>query len=117
VSFLKYESRHAHQPQRTRGGAKIVDRLLHRVAAGTLGLMGVPAFVFQEGHDPVAEQAFREIARLSRGAYSRFRPGAANELAELLRAAAAYAAGGVKALENLSFRQNSGAVKLLQQMR
>ena len=24
--------------------------------AGELGLLGVPAFVFQEGHDPIAEQ-------------------------------------------------------------
>ena len=51
---------------------------------------------------PIAEQAFREIARLTRGAYCRFDLSAAGELAELLRAAAAYAAGGVKALENLS---------------
>src|SRR6476646_2720200 len=36
-------------------------------AAGELGLLGVPCFVFQEGRDPVAERAFREIARLSRG--------------------------------------------------
>jgi len=53
-------------------------------AAGVLGLKGVPAFVFQEGHDPVAERAFREIARLTHGAYGRFDPGAANHLAELL---------------------------------
>ena len=86
-------------------------------AAGALGLLGVPAFVFQEGHDPIAEQAFREIARLSRGAYGRFDVGAAHQLAELLRAAAAYAAGGMKALENLSAKRSAGAVKLLQQLR
>ena len=86
-------------------------------AAGALGLLGVPAFVFQEGHDPIAEQAFREIARLSRGAYGRFDPGAAHQLAELLRAAAAYAAGGMKALEDLKARRNAGAVKLLEQLR
>ena len=40
--------------------------------AGELGLLGMPAFMFQEGHDPVAEHAFREIARLTRGAYCRF---------------------------------------------
>ena len=62
------------------------------VGAGELGLRCIPAFMFQEGYDPVCEQAFREIARLSRGAYCRFAPGAAHELAELLRAAAAYAA-------------------------
>ena len=64
----------------------------------SLGLRNVPAFMFQEGYDPVCEQAFREIARLTRGAYCRFAPGAAHELGELLRAAAAYAAGGMKAL-------------------
>ena len=49
------------------------------------GELGVPAFLFQEGDDPIAEQAFREIARLTRGAYCRFDPGAAHQLAELLR--------------------------------
>jgi len=85
-------------------------------AAGELGLLGVPAFVFQEGHDPVAEQAFREVARLSRGAYCRFDISAAHDLAELLRAVAAYAAGGIKALADLKAR-NSGAMKLLAQLR
>src|SRR5882724_2242123 len=85
--------------------------------AGELGLLGVPAFVFQEGHDPVAEQAFREIARLTRGAYCRFDLSAAHELAELLRAAAVYAAGGIKALADLSAKRSSGAQKLLAQMR
>lgn len=85
-------------------------------AAGELGLLGVPVFMFQEGAEPVAESAFREIARLSRGAYCRFAPGAAHELAELLRAAAAYAAGGMKALSDLSARKNTGAQLLLRQM-
>jgi hypothetical protein len=85
-------------------------------AAGELGLRGVPAFMFQEGDDAIAEQAFREIARLSRGAYCRFSPGAANELAELLRAAAVYAAGGMRALSDLSARRDAGAVKLLKQL-
>jgi len=85
-------------------------------AAGALGLLGVPAFMFQEGDDAIAEQAFREIARLTRGAYGRFAPGAAHELAELLRAAAAFAAGGMKALSDLSARKNVGAQRLLKQM-
>src|SRR5262245_57645885 len=86
-------------------------------AAGQLGLLGIPAFMFQEGHDPVAEPAFREIARLTRGAYCRVDAGSAHELAELLRAVAAYAAGGMKALTDLKARHNSGAVKLLSQLR
>lgn len=67
--------------------------------AGELGLLGVPAFMFQEGHDQPAERAFQEIARLTKGAYCRFDAGSAGQLRELLRAVAAYAAGGRKALE------------------
>lgn len=92
-----------------------LDDLCH--SAGELGLLGVPAFMFQEGADPVAEQAFREIARLTRGAYCRFDPGAAHQLGELLRAAAAYAAGGMRALADLSARRQAGAIRLLEQMR
>ncbi len=84
--------------------------------AGELGLRSVPAFMFQEGYDPVCEQAFREIARLTHGAYCRFAPGAAHELSELLRAAAAYAAGGMKALAALKQQNNAGAVRLLEQL-
>jgi len=85
--------------------------------AGELGLRNVAAFMFQEGYDPVCEQAFREIARLTRGAYCRFAPGAAHELAELLRAAAAYAAGGLKALAALQARQSTGADRLIEQLK
>jgi len=84
--------------------------------AGELGLLKVPVFMFQEGHDSVAEQAFREIARLTGGAWCRFDPGAAAQLRELLRAAAAYAAGGREALRLMS-KTGSGAAKLLGQMK
>lgn len=67
--------------------------------AGSLGLHGVPVFVFQEGHDPGAEKAFKEIARLSKGAWFRFDRRAAATLAGLLSAVAVYATGGLKALE------------------
>jgi hypothetical protein len=83
-------------------------------AAGKLGLHGVPALMFQEGDDTVCEEAFRAIAQLSHGAYCRFAPGAAHELGQLLRAAAAYAAGGVKALEA---RHSTGAARLLEQLK
>jgi hypothetical protein len=84
--------------------------------AGELGLLKVPAFMFQEGQDATAEQAFREIARLTGGAWCRFDPGAAAQLRELLRAAAAYAAGGREALKRLA-QSASGAARLLGQMR
>ena len=84
--------------------------------AGELGLRNVKAFMFQEGYDPVCEQAFREIARLTGGAFCRFAPGAAHELAALLRAAAAYAAGGLKALADLK-SSSPGAGRLIEQLK
>ncbi|PVE24217.1 hypothetical protein DC522_12140 [Microvirga sp. KLBC 81] len=70
--------------------------------AGELGLLGVKAFMFHEGHDPEAARAFQEIARLSGGAYARFDAGAPHILSELLRAAAAYATSGVEGLAQLT---------------
>ena len=91
-----------------------VDELCAK--AGELGMLKVPVFMFQEGHDATAEQAFREIARLTGGAWCRFDPGAAAQLRELLRAAAAYAAGGREALLRLA-KSASGAAKLIGQMK
>ena len=87
------------------------DALAHE--AGELGRLGVPAFMFQEGETRDVEHVFRDIARLTNGAYCRFDPGAARQLAELLRAVAVYAAGGVTAL---AARKDAGAVKLLGQL-
>ena len=91
-----------------------VDELCAK--AGELGMLKVPVFMFQEGRDVVAEQAFREIARLTGGAWCRFDPGAAAQLRELLRAAAAFAAGGREALLKLAGTM-SGAAKLIGQMK
>ncbi len=81
--------------------------------AGELGLVRVPVFLFQEGREPRAERAFKEIARLSRGAYCRFDAGSAGQLRELLTAVAVYATGGRKALEK---SKSGAAVLLLQQL-
>jgi hypothetical protein len=89
-----------------------IDDLCGR--AGELALLGVPVFLFQEGGDARAEKAFREIARLTKGAWCRFDAGSAAQLRELLSAVAVYAAGGRKALEALSGR---GARALLQQLK
>jgi hypothetical protein len=86
------------------------DDLCH--AAGELGRLGVPAFMFQEGDDQEVEQVFREISRLTGGAYCRFDLGAAHQLAELLRAVAVYATGGVDAVKAL--KSGAGATLLLQ---
>ena len=66
--------------------------------AGELGLLGVPVFMFQEGNAGHVCQAFKEIVRLSGGAYSPFDSGSAQQLRELLSAVAVYAAGGRRAL-------------------
>ena len=88
-----------------------IDDLCAR--AGELALLGVPMFLFQEGADARAERAFREIARLTKGAYCRFDAGSAAQLRDLLSAVAVYAAGGRKALAALGGR---GARALLQQL-
>lgn len=76
-----------------------VDELC--AAAGELAMHGTRIFLFQEGADPRASRAFAEMARLSGGAHARFDSGAASRMAELLRAVAAYATGGIDALEKL----------------
>ena len=88
------------------------DTLAHE--ANKLGRLRVPAFMFQEGRDRKVEQVFRNIAELTHGAHCRFDPGAARQLAELLRAVAVFAVGGMTALAN---RSDTGAVKLLSQLR
>ena len=88
-----------------------IDDLCGR--AGELALLGVPVFLFQEGYDARAERAFREIARLTRGAYCRFDAGSAAQLRDLLSAVAVYAAGGRMALERLGQQGAGGGAQLL----
>jgi hypothetical protein len=82
--------------------------------AGELGLLGVKAFMFHEGGDGVARQAYKEIARLTGGVYLPFDSRSATELKALLSAIATYAAGGLKALEQSG---SSQAKRLLSDMR
>jgi hypothetical protein len=94
--------------------------------------LDVPLFMFQEGSNlalyvdpctgliraddnpPTVETVFRELARITNGAYARFDAGAAVKLGELLQAVAAFAAGGIKALAN---QHTDSARKLLGQMK
>lgn len=77
-----------------------VDAACH--LAGELGLRGLPLFCFQEGNHPVATNAFRQMAQLSGGAWAPFDAGSATALRDLLRAVAVYAAGGRRALAQLT---------------
>ncbi|NEV62856.1 VWA domain-containing protein [Thiorhodococcus minor] len=84
--------------------------------AGKLGVLGVPAFVFQEGRDPAAERAFRDIARLTGGAWCPFDAGSPQLLRDLLSAVAVYAAGGRKALESYGQERGGAVLRLTDQM-
>ncbi len=85
--------------------------------AGRLGLAGVRAFMFHEGHDPLARRAFQQIAHLTGGAYSSFDAGSAAQLRELLSAVAVYAAGGRTALIDYGKRTGGAALQITHQVR
>jgi len=85
--------------------------------AGELGLLGVPAFMFQEGDDPVASFAFEQVARLTNGAHCRLDTTSAKTLRDLLSAVAVFAAGGRLALDNLAKRRGGETLRLAHQFR
>src|SRR5579864_7200596 len=91
------------------------DRLCQ--LAGELGLLGTPIFVFHEGNDRVAGAAFRQIAKLSRGAYFSFDTASAGRLKDLLAAVAVYAAGGYRALADFSAKKGGDIPLLTAQLR
>jgi hypothetical protein len=74
--------------------------------AGQLKLVNLPLFLFQEGHDIRASEAFRQLAQLSGGAHCSFDNSSASQLGKLLAAVALYAAGGKSAMQN--FAQHNG---------
>jgi hypothetical protein len=84
--------------------------------AGKLGLLGVPAFIFQEGSEPGAKRLFQEIARLTRGAYMSFDSASAKALRDLLKAVAVYAAGGRKALSHYAEHAGGEILRLTRQL-
>jgi hypothetical protein len=61
-------------------------------------LVGVPVFLFQEGDEQAVTKVYGQIADITGGAPCKFDHAAAQRLADLLRAVAAFATGGVKAL-------------------
>jgi hypothetical protein len=92
-----------------------IDQLAQ--VAGEIGILGVPVFMFQEGRNTTAESGFREIARLTRGAYFRFGENSAKVLQELLAAVAVYAAGGFAALADHSAKRGGAVTHLLEQLK
>ena len=76
-----------------------LDPIAH--LAGQLGLRGTPVFAFHEGGEPASAEAFRQIAKLSGGAFAPFDARSADALRDLLRAVAVFAAGGQSGLAAL----------------
>ncbi len=92
-----------------------IDHLGH--LAGELGVLGVPCFMFHEGFDPIAANAFQQIARLSGGAYCAFDASSAQQLRDLLAAVAVYAAGGRRALADYSRKAGGPVLQLTHQVK
>jgi len=86
-------------------------------AAGELGLLGLPCFMFHEGRNPAARQAFEEVAKLSGGACCSFDASSPQQLRDLLGAVAAYAAGGRKALTDYGAKRGGPTALLTRQVR
>ena len=85
--------------------------------AGELGLLGVPVFIFQEGYDSIAEFAFKQVAKLSNGAFCRLDQFSAKNLRELLNAVAIFAAGGRLALENFARKKGGTVLQIADQVK
>jgi hypothetical protein len=92
-----------------------VDELCH--AAGELGMLRTPVFMFQEGDDPHARAVFKQVSLLTGGAYAPFDRNSPQALKELLGAVAVYASGGAKALKDYSSRSSAEVKRLTQQIK
>ena len=92
-----------------------VDKL--GALAGQLKLYQLPMFIFQEGKNPRATRAFEQFAKLSGGAHCQLDYNSAAELGELLNAAAVYAAGGKKALDDYARLAGTSSRNLLRQLK
>jgi hypothetical protein len=69
----------------------------------------VPTFFFQEGNSDLVAGIFGKIAEITKGAVVQFDTSSATKLADLLKAVAVFATGGITALE----AQKSAAAQLL----
>ncbi|MDX1489521.1 MAG: hypothetical protein R3268_15035, partial [Acidiferrobacterales bacterium] len=66
--------------------------------------------------EPIAERAFKQISRLTRGAYCHFDARSAQQLRDLLSAVAVYAAGGRRALQDFGKRKGGVILQLTHQI-
>jgi hypothetical protein len=105
-------ARKEHQRRKIDGVVLITDTCEenpNELYAAARELENVPVFLFQEGEEKHVTEIFARIAEITGGAVAKFDISAAARLAELLKAVAVFAAGGIKALAN----ENSEAARLL----
>jgi hypothetical protein len=74
----------------------------------------VPVFVFQEGRSDLVADIYGRIAEITKGAVAQFNSDSAAKLADLLKAVAAFASGGIKAL---AAQKTEAATSLLTQLK
>jgi hypothetical protein len=89
----------------------------HDLYAKARELGDVPTFLFQEfqeNSDARVGEIYGEIAKITGGAVAKFDASAAQRLADLLKAVAAFATGGIKAL---AAQKTGAATALLAQVR
>ena len=84
--------------------------------AGQLGIHKTPLFLFQEGRDITAQRAFKQMAKLSGGAYCHFDSSSAATLKALLGAVAVYASGGRQALLEYAKGKDTPVLQLTHQI-
>ena len=94
---------------------EVPDRLIGK--AGELGIANLPLFMFQEGFDDTVEGIFKQMARLTGGAWARFDHGSAGELAALLGAVARYAAAGKRGMLEHGTGGSQSVKLLLEQLK
>src|SRR5262249_53282628 len=76
--------------------------------------LGAKVFLFQEGSNEQIGKIYAEIARITGGAHCKFDAAATQRLANLLKAVAAFASGGIRALTD---QQTAAAQLLLTQIK
>jgi hypothetical protein len=117
---IKRVLEHAHkEDQREKVNALVIVSDACEEVTGDLydaarALCDVPVFLFQEGCDDGIGAIYGEIAKITGGALASFDTGATGRLADLLKAVAAFATGGVKAL---AAQKTDAATLLLTQIK
>ncbi|CAN0600035.1 unnamed protein product, partial [Ectocarpus sp. 12 AP-2014] len=72
---------------------------------------------FHEGNDAHARAVFKQVSKLSGGAYAPFDRASPQVLRDLMAAVAVYASGGTKALGDFSSRSSEEVKRLTRQIR